>query len=69
MDARTTPFTRMVGLANAYRADRDMLEALELRSPAGERVLDRLLRTLGHEPVGSAACCTARVASEPSLSS
>ena len=68
MDARTTPFTRMVGLARAYRSDQDMLDALEQHSSAGERVLDRLLRAVGHDTVGSQPCAPALVSSEPSPS-
>jgi hypothetical protein len=49
MDARTTPFTRMQSLAIGYRAERDMLAALDRGDAAGERVLDRILRALGVE--------------------
>jgi hypothetical protein len=66
MDARTTPFTRLQATGIGYRAERDMLEALTRGDAAGERVLGRLLRALGHEPVGSHACAPSLVPSEHS---
>ena len=59
MEARTTPFTRMNGLSLAYRADRDMLAALEQGGAPADRVIDRILRTLGHDPMRAATCCRA----------
>lgn len=46
MDARTTPFTHMRH-ARGYRAEREMLEALERHDDRAERMLDRMLRALG----------------------
>lgn len=68
MDARTTPFTRMHGLAAAYRADTAMLASLEQGDSAADRLLGRLLRALGHEPVGSVPCMSL-APSDPSSSS
>ena len=68
MEARTTPFTRMSGLSLAYRADRDMLAALEQGGASADRVLDRILRAIGHGPARTSTCCRA-VTSEATLGS
>lgn len=48
MDARTTPFTR-IAAARAAWADRAMLDSLARGDAHADRVLDRLLATLGFE--------------------
>lgn len=67
MDARTTPFTRIDSARAAY-VDRAMLDSLSRHDAHAERLLDRLLSTLGFEHQAAGCTGTARIGRRASAS-